>query len=132
MAALAAEFVGAFSSAGSPIDGTKLDYCAPSIMLVDQVLDDFYRLKANLPDDIHELACAYIFEVAHREFGGRYLAGDAENPIVLVIGAGDAEVGVCVMSKVRGRATNGPEDSIPFFYAGIAPLVAAGRRATLI
>ena len=132
IAQTAAEFVDAFSIEASPIDGSKLDYSEPSLALVDQVIDDFYRLGVPLPDDIHGLASAYVFEVARRRFGGRYLQGDAENPVVLVIGESDAEVGVCVMSKVRGRALNGPEDNIPFFFAGIAPLVSAGRRATLI
>lgn len=128
----AADFIGAFSPAGSPIDGSKLDYSEDSLALVDRVLDDFYRQGAALPDDLHFLTSAYVFEVARRAFGGRYLRGDEENPFVLVIGEEPAEVGVCVMSKVRGRTVNGPEDSIPFFYAGIAPLVSAGARSTLI
>jgi hypothetical protein len=128
----AADFVAAFSPAGSPIDGSKLDYSEASLELVDRVLGDFHRQGASLPGDLHFLTSAYIFEVARRAFGGRYLRGDDENPFVLVIGQGDAEVGICVMSKVRGRAVNGPEDSIPSFYAGIAPLVSAGTRTTLI
>jgi hypothetical protein len=132
MAWQAADFVEAFSPAGSPIDGSKLDYSEASLTLVDSVLDDFYRRETPLPDDLHFLASAYVFEVARREFGGRYLRGEGEDPFVLVIGEADADVGVCVMGKVRGRAVNGPEDSIPFFYAGIAPLVAAGKSATLI
>jgi len=128
----AADFVEAFSPAGSPIDGSKLDYREASLELVDRVLDDFYRQGASLPDDLHFLTSAYVFEVARHEFGGRYLRGDEENPFVLVIGEGAVEIGVCVMSKVRGRAVNGPEDSIPFFYAGIAPLVSGGTSATLI
>lgn len=128
----AADFVGAFSRPGAPIDGSKLDYSAASLALVDQVLDDFHRLNSPLPDDLHFLTSAYVFEVARHEFGGRYLRGDAEDPFVLVIGEGDAEVGFCVMSKVRSRTINGPEDNIPFFYAGLAPLVAAGKNATLI
>lgn len=128
----AADFVEAFSFPGSPIDGSRLDYSEASLALVDRVLDDFHRQSAPLPDDLHFLTSAYVFEVARRAFGGRYLRGDQENPFVLVIGEGAAEVGVCVMSKIRGRTVNGPEDNIPFFYAGIAPLVAAGNRATLI
>jgi hypothetical protein len=128
----AADFIGAFTSPRAPIDASKLDYSEASLVLIDQVLDDFFRQGAPLPDDLHFLASAYVFEVARREFGGRYLRGDDENPFVLVIGEDDAQVGVCVMGKVRGRATNGPEDSILFFYAGIAPLVAAGEAATLI
>lgn len=58
--------------------------------------------------------------------------GDGDNPFVLVIGQGDAQIGVCVMGKVRGRATNGPEDDLGFFYAGIAPAVRRGVAVTLI
>lgn len=132
MASQAEDFVGAFSRPGAPIDGAKLDYTAASLALVDRVLDDFFKQQAPLPDDLHFLASAYVFEVARREFGGRYLRGDEDNPFVLVIGQGDAQVGVCAMGKVRGRAVNGPEDDLGFFYAGIAPAVARGTSATLI
>lgn len=128
----AADFVAAFSPSGSPIDGSKLDYSEASLALVDQVLDDFHRRSEPLPDDLHFLTSAYVFEVARRAFGGRYLRGDKDNPFVLAIGRGEAEIGVCVMAKVRGRVVNGPEDSIPFYYAGIAPVVASGRGAMLI
>ncbi|MFL9670592.1 MULTISPECIES: hypothetical protein [unclassified Variovorax] len=132
MASQAEDFVDAFSRPGAPIDGSRLDYTASSLSLVDRVLDDFFRQQAPLPDDLHFLASAYVFEVARREFGGRYLRGDEDNPFVLVIGKDDAQVGVCAMSKVRGRAVNGPEDDLGFFYAGIAPAVARGVSATLI
>ena len=128
----AADFVAAFSGPGSPIDEGKLDYSEASLALVDDVLDDFHRQGEPLPSELHFLASAYVFEVARREFGGRYLRFDEENPFVLEIADGQTRVGVCVMGKVRGRVVNGPEDSIPFFYAGIAPLVAAGASATLI
>jgi hypothetical protein len=132
MASQANDFVHAFSQPGAPIDGHKLDYTEASLPLVDDVLDDFFKQQAPLPEDLHFLASAYVFEVARREFGGRYLRGDEDNPFVLVIGQGDAQVGVCVMAKVRGRAVNGPEDSLAFFHAGIAPLVARGVSATLV
>lgn len=128
----AADFIAAFSAPGSPIEAATLDYSEASLGPVDAMLDDFYQQKAPLPDDLHFLTSAYIFEVARRSFGGQYLRGDQENPFVLVIRAGAAEIGVCIMSKVRGRTINGPEDSIPFFYEGIAPLVEAGANATLI
>jgi hypothetical protein len=132
MASQAADFVAAFSAAGSPIDGSKLDYSSASMVWVDQLLDDFFQRKAPLPDDLHFMTSAYVFESARRAFGGRYLRGDHENPFVLVIGAAKAEVGVCAMAKVRGRATLGPEDSLHFFCQGIAPAVQRGVSAMLI
>ncbi|TWB07925.1 hypothetical protein FBZ99_1233 [Rhizobium sp. ERR 1071] len=132
MASQAEDFVNAFSSPRAPIDAAKLDYSESSLLLVDQVLDDFYRKQAPLPEDLHFLASAYVFETARRQFGGRYLRGDQDNPFVLVIGEPDFRVGVMVMGKIRGRAVSGPEDSIPFFYAGIAPLVEKRSDATLV
>lgn len=98
---------------------------------MDRVLQDFYQRQAALPDDLHFLASAYVFETARRQFGGRYLRGDQENLFVLVIGEPDFRVGVLVMAKIEGRAVNGPEDNIPFFYAGVAPLVERRASATL-
>ncbi|BEP58276.1 hypothetical protein GmRootV118_55200 [Variovorax sp. V118] len=132
MASQAEDFIAAFSQPGAPIDSAALDYSEASLVLVDQVLEDFFQQQAPLPDDLHFLASAYVFETARREFGGRYLRGDDDNPFVLVIGPDSAQVGVCAMAKVRGRAVNGPEDSLAFFYAGIAPVVQRGVSATLV
>lgn len=128
----AADFVTAFSQPDSPIDGSKLDYSPASLEEVDRLLDNVHYFGRELPGDMHFVTSAYVFEVARREFGGRYLRGDEQEPFVLVIGEGDAEVGVCVMGKVRGRTVNGIEDNIPFFYAGIAPAIARGVKATIV
>lgn len=62
-----------------------------------------------------------MVEVTRRQFGGRYLRGDEEDPLGLVIGEPDFQLGVMVMRKVAGRVANGPEDSLPSFYAGDSP-----------
>lgn len=110
----------------------QLDYSRASLDLVDEILDGFDTDNRPLPADVHFQAAAYIGEVARREFGGRYLAGDEDNPYVLVIGEPHFQIGVMVMGKVAGRVLNGPEDSIPFFYDGIRPLVDRGVSATLV
>lgn len=126
------DFVDAFSGAGSPIDAKGLDFSEASLELVDEVLHDFYLQEAPLPDDLHFLASAYIFETARQQFGGRYLRGDAPDDFILAIGEPEFQVTVFVMSKVRNRTIKGPEDNIPFFYAGIAPLVARKANAMLV
>lgn len=139
MTGAAADFVAAVAGlklvGRDPADvvrADQLDYSRASLDLVDEILDGFSAQDDPLPSDLHFQASAYICEVARREFGGRYLAGDESNPVVLVIGESDFQVGVMVMGKVAGRVTNGPEDSIPFFYDGIRPLVARGADATLV
>ncbi|NKC51228.1 hypothetical protein HED63_14595 [Ochrobactrum cytisi] len=101
------------------------------MQLVDSILHDFYLQKAQLPEDLHFLASAYVSETARQQFGGRYLRADKDNSFVLVIGEPEFRVGVLVMAKVKNRSLNGPEDSIPFFYEGIAPLVERKANATL-
>ena len=96
------------------------------------MLQDFYEQQAPLPEDLHFLASAYVFECARRQYGGRYLRGDDANPFVLVIGEPDCQIGFCAMEKVAGRASNGPEDSLSFFYDGIAAPLQRKASVTLV
>lgn len=132
MASQANTFIESFRGDGSPLDAEKLDFSKESIALVDGILLDFYCQKASLPDDLHFLASAYVFECARRQYGGRYLRGDEQNPFVLVIGEPEFEIGFCVMEKVLGRATNGPEDSLQFFFDGIEDPYQRKLSVTLI
>ena len=132
MASQAADFVQAFGGPGSPVPAGALDYSRASLGAVDDILHDYYGQGAELPEKLHWLITSYLFEVARREFGGRYLHGDDDNPLVLVVGASDAQVGVLGFGKVRGRTVNGPEDDLGFFYDGIAPALAQGRSTTLV
>ena len=124
MAMQAVDFVNAFSAPGAPIDGSQLNFSATSLQLVDQVLNDFYLRQVPLPDDLHFLISAYIFETVRRVFGGRYMRDEAPDEFVLVIGEPEFDVGICVMSKVLKRVANGSQDSIVAFYEGIAPYMA--------
>ncbi len=128
MAPQAAAFVQAFSGRGSPVDGAKRDHSPASLAVVDGILEDFHRQGAALPEDLHFIASAYLFEVARCAYGGRYLRGPASDPFVLVTSEPECGIGLHAMSKVRGRAVTGPEDSIAFFK-GIAPLLARKESA---
>ena len=132
MASQARDFVDAFRGPGAPVDANALDYSRDSIALVDRILQDFYEQQAALPEDLHHLASAYVFECARGQYGGRYLRGDDANPFVLVIGEPDCQIGFCVMEKVAGRASNGPEDSLLFFYDGIAAPLQRKASVTLV
>lgn len=132
MASQANDFINAFSGPGSPIEATELDFSRDSIALVDHILQDFYSQKAQLPEDLHFLASAYVFECAKRRYGGRYLRGDERNPFVLVIGEPECQIGLCAVDKILGRATNGPEDNLQFFFDGIELPYQQKRSVTLV
>lgn len=132
MASQANDFINTFRGADSLIDASKLDFSRDSVLLVDRVLQDFYSQKAQLPEDLHFLASAYLFECARRRYGGRYLRGDEKNPFVLVIGEPEFQIGVCAMEKVLGRAKNGPEDNLQFFFDGIESPYQQKKSVTLV
>jgi hypothetical protein len=132
MASQAHDFIEAFRGDRSPIDASKLDFSKDSIALVDKVLQDFYLQKAMLPKDLHFLASAYVFECARKQYGGRYLRGDEQNPFILVIGGSEFQIGFCAMEKVVGRAKNGPEDSLLFFFERIESLYQQKKSVTLV
>ena len=132
MASQAADFIDAFRSPGAPINADELDYSYNSIAFVDNILQDFYIQQAHLPVDLHFLSSAYVFECARKQYGGRYLRGDDDNPFVLVIGEPDCEIGFCAMEKIHKRVTNGPDDNLQFFYKGIEELLQKKISAMLI
>lgn len=112
--------------------GAALDYSEASLATVDAFLERYHRGDLLWDGSLLMPTSAYVFEVIRRRFGGRYLASTADNPIVIVLGEPEFQLGVMVMGKITGRILNGDEDNLPFFYDGIAPLVAQKKSATLI
>ncbi len=119
---LAAEGVDFFEAR---FDG--FDYSEASLAVVEELLheasDFFENLPAERQDQIVEQVGAYVFEVARRNFGGRYFWYDAGNQPILVTGLPEFEIALLAYDKVRGRLKNGPEDSITFFLEGYAERV---------
>ena len=103
------------------------DYSIASLTVIDELLQEASDFYENMPpkrqDQIVAQIGAYVFEVARRNFGGRYFWYDAGNQPILVTGLPDFEISLLAYDKVRGRLVNGPEDSIPFFFDGYAERV---------
>lgn len=110
--------IDAFSDESSPIDGTQLDYSQSSLMLVDQILRDFYIEEAPLPDDLHFITSCYVFETLRQNLGGRYLRGDSPNDFILIIGD-DAEVVCLAMERVWACAQAWETNNMVTFYDAI-------------
>jgi hypothetical protein len=126
MIALAAEGVDFFEAR---FDG--FDYSVASIAIVEELLgeaSDYYEnMSAERQDQVVEQVGAYIFEVARRNFGGQYFWYDAGQQPILVTGLPLFEISLLAYDKVRGRLKKGPEDDIPFFFAGYATRVQAAQ-----
>jgi len=113
----------AFSTEESPIDGTKLDFSKSSLMLVDQILRDFYVEKAMLPDDLHFIASCYIFETLRQKLGGRYLRSDTPNDFILMLGEPDFQLVCLVMERIWACAKNWEPNRLVIYYDTIEQLL---------
>jgi len=99
-----------------------LDFSVDSLVIVDNVLDeaaDFYNdMSEEQRQNLVSTVGSYIFEVARRNFGGKYYWYDHLNQPIFVTGQPDFETSILAFDKVKGRLENGAEDNIPFYFAG--------------
>jgi hypothetical protein len=119
--------------------GDKLDFSVQSLETIDTILDeasDFYEeMKQEQKEWIINSVGSYIFEVARRNYGGKYFWLDQRNQPIFVTGQPKFEISIVVFDKVKGRMENGKEDNIPFFFQGYTERVEKakeGDRATIV
>ena len=105
-----------------------LDYSESSLKVLDnEILSLFSENKDDMDsgmlEDIVAQAGSYIFEVARRNYGGKYYWYDQLNQPILVTGQPNFEISILAFEKVKQRIENGNEDNIPFFFAGYSERV---------
>jgi hypothetical protein len=100
----------------------KLDYSVESLKIVDEILAEASDFVDEMEEDavrgITQSLGTYIFEVARRNFGGKYYWYDKLQQPILVTGQPHFEISILAIEKVKGRLKNGPEDNIPFYFKG--------------
>ncbi|MCC9043212.1 hypothetical protein LNQ81_11080 [Myroides sp. M-43] len=89
---------------------------------MDRILEGvavyFDKMEEEGQKGLTEAIGAYVFEVAKRNFGGRYYWYDDLNQPIFVTGQPKFEASLLAFEKVKGRIKNGYEDNIPFFFEG--------------
>ena len=112
------------------LDGA-LDFSVNSLKALDELLDQFHQNKNDIDDemksDVIAQAGSYIFEVARRNYGGKYFWYNQMNQPILVTGQPDFEISIIAFDKVRMRIENGKEDQIPFYFKGYEERVRKGE-----
>jgi hypothetical protein len=102
----------------------ELDYSEASLAVVEEMLAEASGFVDDMPDEqvdgLVQLLGCYVFEVARREFGGRYCWHDDRDEPVLVVGEPAYRVAMIAFDKIRGRLSGDEGDNIPFFYQGFA------------
>ena len=120
------------SEAYNEMLGGTLDFTVTSLGVLDELLQQFHENKNDIDremkSDLIAQAGSYIFEVARRNYGGKYFWYDQMNQPILVTGQPDFEISILAFDKVRMRIQNGPEDQIPFYFKGYEERVKQGKK----
>jgi hypothetical protein len=119
--------------------GSGLDFSEESLVLIDEIIEeasDFYpEMQEGQQQWIVSSVGSYIFEVARRNFGGKYFWFDQRAQPILVTGQPKFEIAIVAFDKVEGRLLNGAEDNIPYFFKGYSERVRnakEGDQATIV
>lgn len=108
-----------------------LNFSAESLKVVDNILDEVNEFKEDMTEaqinNVVQGVGAYVFEVARKNFGGKYFWYDQLNQPILVTGQPNFEISLLAFEKVKGRIQNGKEDNIPFFFQGYVERVTQAK-----
>ena len=111
--------------------GNTLDFSLESLSSLDDLLEQFHQnlhdVDAEMKEDLIAHAGSYIFEVARRNYGGKFFWFEPLNQPILVTGIPEFEISITAFDKVRTRLENGKEDNIPFYFKGYESRVKNGK-----
>jgi hypothetical protein len=114
--------------------GGGLDCSEKSLAIVEEMLDEIAQYADQMDgeqvDTLVKDFGSYLFEVARREFGGKFYWHDAREQPVLVVGEPTFRVALLTFDRVRSRLDGDPADNIPFFYSGFADQARSATAGT--
>ncbi len=112
--------------------GDALDFSVGSLVTIDTILDDsagsLSRMEEAQQTWIISSVGSYIFEVARRNYGGKFYWHDQKNQPIFVTGQPDFEISIMAFEKVKGRLNNGKEDNIPYYFKGYTERVEKAKK----
>lgn len=113
------------------LDGA-LDFTVNSLIALDELLEQFHENQKDIDEemksDVIAQAGSYVFEVARRNYGGKYFWYDQMNQPILVTGQPNFEISIIAFDKVKMRIENGKEDQLPFYFKGYEERVKQGKQ----
>ncbi|PUA38173.1 hypothetical protein C8Z91_15715 [Paenibacillus elgii] len=111
-------------------DKGNFDFSVDSLRNVDDILEELggFELDDNILDSVSSMAGCYIFEVARRNYGGKYYWLQEREQPVLVTGEPEFSISIMAFEKVRSRIQNGKEDEIPYYFDGYIRAVEKGKE----
>ncbi|WP_299107930.1 hypothetical protein [uncultured Tenacibaculum sp.] len=114
-----------------------LDYSIESLQIVEEeILEKVSKNLQNYDEIMQSFIInqtgSYIFEVARRNFGGKYYWYDPLNQPMLITGQPIFEVSMVAFEKVKQRIENGSKHNIPFFFKGYTHSVRTAKQGDQI
>ncbi|KZE73490.1 hypothetical protein [Paenibacillus elgii] len=111
-------------------DKGNFDFSVDSLRNVDDILEELggFELDDNILDSVSSMAGCYIFEVARRNYGGKYYWLQEREQPVLVTGEPEFSISIMAFEKVRSRIQNGKEDEIPYYFDGYIQAIEKGKE----
>lgn len=111
----------------------RLDYSISSLTILDEEIlslfsDHKNEIEKEVLEDIVAQSGSYIFEVARKNFGGKYYWYSKMNQPVFVTGQPHFEISFLAFDKVKQRIENGNEDNIPFYFKGFSERVRQAKK----
>ncbi|GMX63699.1 hypothetical protein Elgi_02970 [Paenibacillus elgii] len=111
-------------------DKGNFNFSVDSLRNVDDILEELrdFELDDDILDSVSSMAGCYIFEVARRNYGGKYYWVQERDQPVLVTGEPEFSISIFAFEKVRSRIQNGKEDEIPYYFDGYIQAIEKGKE----
>ncbi|GAA2120217.1 hypothetical protein GCM10009759_68890 [Kitasatospora saccharophila] len=121
----AGRFAADIVASAAQVSGVELDYSVASLAVVDGIIEEFRGsgiVSGQIGETLFGFGC-YVGEVMVRQGGAAWRGVGGEEAAAfgfpLVVDLPSGQVGNPI-GKVFRRLENGPEDSLPYFYAVFA------------
>ena len=110
-------------------DKGYFDFSIDSLRDVNTILEEIgdFVLDENEQYNCSTMVGSYIFEVARRNYGGKYYWVEEEQQPILVAGEPEFSVSIKAWDKAKKYIVNGGDEDIPFYIDGYKEHIEKGK-----
>ena len=111
-------------------DRFNFDFSCESLLSVNELIEEVmdYDVDEDTQYNIMTMAGSYVFEVAKRNFGGKYYWLQSEQQPILIAGEPDFTVSIKAWDKVKKYMENGSEDDLKYYIEGYKEYIEKGKK----
>ena len=111
-------------------DRWNFDFSRESLLNVNELLEEVgdFVFDEDALYNYYTAAGSYVFEVARRNYGGKYYWIEDEQQPILVAGEPDYSVSIKAWEKAQKNIENGSDDDLLFYIDGYRDHVEQGKN----